>query len=463
VSDALEGEGIPTHVIEAFKRLLKRHESRPFPCHLFNESSYELFIGSAEPATRPYLTIALLRAISEQARFKYRHIFDAVERGVQSTSDMIGYMDQTGILERLGTPPQEAGAILARLSSARIDELQLPSRDRLVKYCGSGPPEAPVRFRAEFEPVDAVTLSFPIYYPGEWETHAQIINEIQAVARVLILIPNEYWQRGVMLYLMKKRIPVTRVRFILLASDDVWIRDYAPTVVFAGREQRPVALWNHYFEAYAPHRKFDADVGLNLGPFLDLPVHRLPLIIEGGNLVCDGHGTMVMFSSILNQNPDISKSKIETLMREYFGCERLLLFPPLGGELTGHIDMAVKFVDPETVLVASGASGSKWHSDFEKIANTFSDTMASTGRPYRVVRVQNPDPEADDGCFHSYVNSLIVNNKILVPTFGHLAHDERALCTYRDVAKGKTVTAVPCHGYPSGSIHCLTKEIPREA
>jgi len=61
--------------------------------------------------------------------------------------------------------------------------------------------------------------------------------------------------------------------------------------------------------------------------------------------------------------------------------------------------------------------------------------------------------------YWTYVNSLILNHKVIVPTFG-VEQDEKALELYRQIMPGYEVVGVNFSDFPLGSVHCNTKEIP---
>ncbi len=447
-------------ILNGLKKDIEQNDY-PFPYHLFNADEYENFIGKALPVTKPYLNNRLTQKIEEYVEQRYPHRLQAAREGITSTEQLINYLEATGLLEEIEMSRQQVQQQLPTEEALQSTRLK-PVADH-VRFMGAMPPPAPVRYAAEYEPISATLVSFPIYYPSAWKAHADLIATIADEIRVIVAVPNEHWQQGVLLYLQAHDAFSDNVLFSLVPTDDVWVRDYGPTTVLAGSDQQPVLLWNKYHETYQPHRKLDADFGLNMGRYLDMPVYRLPLIVEGGNFLTDGEGTMVMFNSVLYHNPDQHEDLIKQTIRQYFGCERLLLFPALAGELTGHIDMVVKFVDVKTVLVAEAYPTHRWHHDFEAIADRLASTQSATGSNYRVIRVPIANTKKDDTNFYSYVNSLIVNRKVIVPTFARPLADSTALSIYRQAFPDKTMLGIDFSRHPVGAIHCQTKDIPAKS
>jgi len=441
------------------KSVIKDIEEKnyPFPYHNFNTRGYEALIGNAVPMTKPYLNEELLNRIQAEINKKYSFPISAARKGILSDVEIVDYMYDIGILDEIKISKNVATALIDKQEA----ESYILSGNKQNKVSFSfDAPDKPVVYRAEFEPISSVLISFPIYYPLEWKTQAQLIKEVSESAQALVLVPNHYWQQGIVMYLKKLGIPLNNVKFIHLNTDDVWTRDYGPTTVFSGKKQKPVLLWNHYYQEYYPYQKADADAGISLGAALNLPVHRLPLIIEGGNMLTDGAGTMVMFSSAYYTNPEVDSVKLKRIVSDYFGCNKLVLFPPLKGELTGHIDMIVKFTSKDTVIVTKSKLDYKWYADFEKIANTLSKMTSSTGKRFTVLRIEMPETENSDETFYSYINSLIVNDKVVVPMFSNAKADKIAMATYKKIFPNKKVVGIYYDRYPVGSVHCQTKDIP---
>ncbi|MEO0185717.1 MAG: agmatine deiminase family protein, partial [candidate division WOR-3 bacterium] len=82
------------------------------------------------------------------------------------------------------------------------------------------------------------------------------------------------------------------------------------------------------------------------------------------------------------------------------------------------------------------------------------------GFPYRVVRIVMPWSTSDAP--PTYLNSLFVNNRILVPTWG-LSTDQEALNTYQQYLPGYTVVGINCSSMSNsgGAIHCITMQVPK--
>src|SRR5262249_11523484 len=89
--------------------------------------------------------------------------------------------------------------------------------------------------------------------------------------------------------------------------DDSWIRDNGPIVVRAADGSRHAAhfrfnAWGEKFPAW----EADEAAGSTIAEQLDLPVHEIPMVLEGGSIAVDGAGTLVTTERCLlnpNRNP----------------------------------------------------------------------------------------------------------------------------------------------------------------
>ena len=428
----------------------------PLPYHTLNPSSLRIMIGEAIPELYTELTQPMLERLDRVVEETYEVHLETARNQLSSDEDVVSYLDRTGLLDEMNLDQEAA---LREVQAIDVSAHRFEPIGEFTEYYSSSPPDAPVRSPAEFEEMGAVILGWPVYYPYTWRHHADFTRHIVSEASAYVVVPNEYWHKGVELFLAQTGVSLDNVRFVYVLLDDVWSRDYGPNTVEAGPDGTPVLVANPYFPNGTPFQKGDVEVPLEMGRYLGVPVYHLPLVIEGGNIHSDGQGTFVMFDSVLYHNPDFTVPKLERVLEQYLGCQRLILFPSLKDELCGHIDMAVKFLDASTVIVAQAPPGFIWHDDFEAIAEQLAQTPSATGENYKVVRVPLADDSNDSINFWSYTNSLILNDKVIVPQFD-VEHDQEALEIYRQAMPGYEIVGVYFGDHPVGSAHCTSKEIP---
>ncbi len=415
------------------------------PFHLHNGETFFRLITLGAPWLRDRVSLST----SEEALKSLKQIYPMVTAPVRKDPELWGLADflrQSGVMTILN----DAGVDLAAVPEIEVLEFGPAT------HHGSRPP-AGGRLPGEQEPLDGVLLSWPINYPTRWSHHARFASHIAgAGAQPVVLVPSIAWLRIVRAYLAAAA-PSVNARFLPIATDDVWIRDFGPHFV-KSREDAFSIVATPYAPSEHNFQKHDNASQVDIARAFGLPFHFLPLIIEGGNIVTDGAGSMVMFDSVFQHNPERTIADIEQIVRDWFGIERLILFPALEGEVTGHSDMAVKFVDAGTVLVADVVAGHPWKANFDRIAARLAVTPSIGGAPYRVVRVPAARTPKGRGHFWSYVNSLTVNKTAILPLFNP-REDERAIEIYRSVGF-EHVVGIDFRDFPLGSVHCQSKEIP---
>jgi agmatine deiminase len=425
--------------------------------HNFRREDTRSFIGSEDPEVYRYFDERLVDELDEAIRMRYKTRRDVARSGLGGLDAAVDYLAAEGVLGELGLSTSEARS---RLESALETGSSLESAAAFAQYAPSRGPEGPVRYPAEFEPVGAVLLAWPIYYAGKWGVHARLVEEISKESKAVVVVPDEWWQAVVSLYLGAVSPDVKLPLFMRVRLDDVWMRDFGPTTVLHGADQRPAMIANPYAQDFVSYMKHDAEVAPEVARALGVPVFRLPLVVEGGNLETDGRGTLFMADSVLTNNPDVDDARLRQIAARYFGCERVILLPRQPHDVVGHVDTMVRLTDASTALVPRVHAGHPGHQALERTAQLVSATASATGEPYRVLRLPEPwDGAPAASKDWSYANSLFVNGRVLVPVYG-CDQDEEALDVYRSARPDLEIVGIDYTTYPIGGLHCQTKDIP---
>ncbi|MEO1614959.1 MAG: agmatine deiminase family protein [Planctomycetota bacterium] len=258
-----------------------------------------------------------------------------------------------------------------------------------------------------------------------------------------------------------------------IATDDCWIRDYGPTFVVRGNQRHAAIDWryNAWGGKYDRWERDDA-VAEKVAQISSWKRARSPLCLEGGALEHDGNRTLLTTSACLvtpNRNPGWSREQIRAELTATVGCQEIVWVDGgglAGDDTDGHIDQLARFVDPQTIVVAScddssdeNAAGLAENAD---ILRRWAERRKPTTRvvslpipPKRTIRGQRV-PE-------SYCNFLrLGRDRILVPSFGDAASDDRARSLLRELASDLSpnveVTSVDCRDlvWGLGSLHCAS-------
>jgi agmatine/peptidylarginine deiminase len=149
-----------------------------------------------------------------------------------------------------------------------------------------------------------------------------------------------------------------------------WTRDFGP-IFGLDRQNELVALDHVYrnlardleeaaFDDTDSFRRFitlqgdamPADLAVEIESRYDIPVNivRPPLMIDGGDFVHDGRGNVFISRQTLVRNGG-NRPALEQLFQLYFGATKLHVLQSLPGATVNHLDMVLKFVDDQTVIL----------------------------------------------------------------------------------------------------------------
>ena len=321
-----------------------------------------------------------------------------------------------------------------------------------------------VRIPAQWEAMEKVLISWGIQYPPVWTMHAQMAERISQVAEVEILVPTEMWAHAVWLYLScRGKADLERIHFLVLPTNDIWIRDYGPIIGFDEQGQR-VAVNAIYDPLPIYPQALDNGMPRRWAAHYDMAARPLKLHTEGGNLWSDGLGTLMMSSQIFYSNRYYDRDSLLCYLHSIFDFDKLIITPRLRLEETGHIDLLIKLASADTAFVSAPTSLTT-ASILRKAKKQLERETNSAGQPYQVVELPTP-PLYLNWIFYTirraYTNSLTINGQVLVPTFG-IPQDDKALKIYQDTMPDYTIVPIDCQLAINGggAVHCMTKEVPR--
>jgi len=321
------------------------------------------------------------------------------------------------------------------------------------------PPYTPVRTLAEWEEYQAVMVTWTSY-PS---ILAQIVDYVQDECVCVIICSDS---NSVKSQLTTYGVPLVNLRFVIAGFNSIWCRDYGQWNAYTNSvDSLKMIDWT-----YNRPRPLDDVIPVYIAQMFNTPLHQATtapydFVATGGNFMVDGHGTGFSSRLIITENPTHTEAQIDTIAKKYMGLSRYIKMNTLPYDGIHHIDMHMKLLDEETLLVGqypTGVSdGPQIELNLQYILNNFQTCF---GKPYKVVRIPQPPstsgqypPNSD---YFTYTNSLIVNKTVIVPIYG-LAQDTTALRIYRQSMPGYRVVGINCTSIipSSGAIHCITKEI----
>lgn len=260
-----------------------------------------------------------------------------------------------------------------------------------------------------------------------------------------------------------------KVEVLAMPVDDCWTRDTAPTFLVNEKGGCAGVSWgfNGWGEKY-PYKK-DALLARRLLGELKLLAFAGPLVIEGGNLCCDGEGTLLTSETAIldpKRNPHLQLDEAEERLRAYLGVKKVIWLPgnPEETVTDGHVDGIACFCRPGVVLMETiEDKDNPEYKALQECRQVLADATDARGRKIKILTLTRPrsQPPARDFC-SSYLNFHIANGGIVMPKFGDDRADETARRVVEDAFPGRRVVQlrIDTIAKGGGGIHCITQQQP---
>jgi agmatine deiminase len=160
----------------------------------------------------------------------------------------------------------------------------------------------------------------------------------------------------------------------------------------------------------------------------------------------------------------MTEDQVNQYFIQYFNAKKVYAieysgYPNQPTDGTGHIDMFVKLLSDDTVLISTSDTEPQ-KSTSEKAIAFFESLTAPNGKPFTILKVKG---WTRGRTWYTYTNSLIVNNLVIVPSYrGRQAEEEAVKKLYEEGVPGIVVKFVLSDESitQGGSIHCVTQSIP---
>ncbi|MGA0899319.1 MAG: agmatine deiminase family protein [Luteolibacter sp.] len=327
---------------------------------------------------------------------------------------------------------------------------------------------------AEWSPQAAVWLSWPVADPRHWggsklelieAKFAEIAAAISRFEPVRINAPAASHDH-ILDVCNRAKAVMERVELFDHAHNDVWCRDHGP--IFVKHQQTgEVALTDWEFNAwggkFAPW-DLDNSIPKQIAKSLGMQRFEGGMVLEGGAIEVNATGQLLTTEAVLlnpNRNPLLGKEEIEEKLRDGLGVSDILWLKQgiEGDDTDGHIDDLARFVDENTVLACTDTG----------INQAILEDNLQRLRGFNFEVLELPLPEACEVpgwrlpvLPASYVNFLIVNDGVLVPTFRQSKNDDRALGMIRELFPGRKVIGIDCLDLveEGGTLHCISQQQP---
>lgn len=329
------------------------------------------------------------------------------------------------------------------------------------------PPQASsLRSMAEWEEVQALVIT--------WRSYPEVLREIVRYAQeqcqvIIHCTPSSADSNAVKNNLINNGVAIgTNVKFIQTPTNSIWIRDYGANSVYMNDVDSLILVDWIYNRSSRPQ---DDTVCRAYARKLNLPVYEnrvapYRIVHTGGNYMSDGFGNGFSSKLVEEENPSLTTNQINSVMNQFMGIDEYVLMETLPYDGIHHIDMHMKLLDEETLLMTQYpdgvADGPQIEANLLYVLNNYNSVF---GTPYEVVRQTSP-PQSNgnypdnNGDYLTYSNSVFINKLLLVPTFRE-PFDSVALNKYRKNLPGYQVQGINCNNIiqAGGAIHCITHSV----
>lgn len=331
---------------------------------------------------------------------------------------------------------------------------------------------------AEWYPQRAVQITWPDELT-DWEPYLQEVTDCYlriayeiSVSQKLIITCRDKERVEV---LLKEKFPQKALDNIILVEcpiNDTWVRDYGfITIVEDGKYKLLDFRFNGWGDKFDAQNDNDVNKALYATGLLDGEYHDdQDFVFEGGSIESDGQGTLLTTSQCLlnpNRNPHLSKGDIEHLLLTRLKAQRLLWldYGYLSGDDTdSHVDTLARLCPDNTIVYVQCTDKDDEHyAELKRMEEQLQSFVTTDGKSYHLLPLpMAPVLYDEDGMRlpSTYANYLVINRRVLMPTYGDAELDDRAVAVLESAFPGYSVTGIDCRVLVKqhGSLHCSTMQ-----
>lgn len=286
---------------------------------------------------------------------------------------------------------------------------------------------------------------------------------------VHIIAYNEEEKSKIENLLIKNDVNMKKIDFVIAKSDDVWVRDTGPIFVFDQNKNLTIA--NFTFDGWGKKMKHKNDqlIPEKVASIKKMPIVNIPnLVLEGGSVELDGHGTVMGTLSAVaskNRNSNLTIKEVEEYLKKYLGVTNFIWLKGVTDEdiTDAHIDGMARFYDDKTILTVSRKDFRELYegidmNDYKIMQNA----KNAKGEQYSIIELPLTKKNVDGLDYKgSYLNFYMGNEVILLPIYED-ANDKVAIKIISDLYPNKKIVPIVIsdlfqHG---GMIHCVTQQQP---
>jgi len=307
-------------------------------------------------------------------------------------------------------------------------------------------------------------------------TWIQMTRALVGGEKVHIIAYNSYERRRIRNKLARAKVNLNRVDFLIMKTNDAWIRDNGPLFVRDNNGKLKLTDWD--FNGWGQDAPYGKDNTVPAGIAMQRKIPRVDLnkvVLEGGAIAVDGRGALIATrSSVLRnkRNPGMSEAQMESYLRKYLGITHTIWLNGSDGgnvDITDtHIDGVVHFANANTIVTMRHADLVYYGLTNNDVDTLYAAKNASGGSyqfKYLPLTARNVKTTwgRDLGYKGSYVNFYIANKVVqLMPSYND-PNDEVARKILQGIyGKSRRVIKIDVRNLymNGGMVHCVTMQQP---
>ncbi|HPY39854.1 MAG TPA: agmatine deiminase family protein, partial [Thiolinea sp.] len=248
----------------------------------------------------------------------------------------------------------------------------------------------------------------------------------------------------------------SRVNLVIAPLNDLWIRDTGPSFVLDDQGSKSAVKLNFNGWGKKQVHNLDKNVADLVARQANVPVINTPLVLEGGCLEVDGHGTAIITESCVlnkNRNPGVSKAQFEDLLMPLLGLKKIIWLPGIKGKdiTDGHTDFYARFARPGMVLAGYDADPASFdHEVTLKHLEILKSATDANGKKLQVIKLQAPfdirDTFLNDEFAAGYIGFYVCNGAVIMQNFGDAAADKAAKAAVQKAFPGRKIEQINVDG-----------------
>ena len=344
------------------------------------------------------------------------------------------------------------------------------------------------RMPGEWELQKSVWMIWP-YNKNDWPklfdnipyVVSKIISYLSINQDVNLLIRSTKDKIKIKKILKKFKNKISNIKFHLIPSNRIWIRDSGPIFLINEKTHNKIIL-NFRFNGWSKYSNFQKDNQINLRiskitkikkiePEIKVKNKLKKVILEGGAIDVNGQGSIILtkeclLSKVQERNPGVSKSKLEKILNKYLNVSNFIWLNKgiKGDDTHGHVDDIARFVSKNTIMTA--IEKNKKDKNYKNLNENLKILRKSRniyGKKFRIIQIPMPKPLFihNKKVPASYLNFYIANKIVLLPIFKN-KNDKKVLMIFKKFFKRRRVIPIDCSEliWGLGAIHCMTQQEP---